>query len=412
MLTKLAYLIDNPWSNALDRAKAAGHVLADVLNNRNLGVRPVSLIGFSLGARVIFYALVELARMKAYGVVQDVVLLGATVTASLKQWKEVRGVVSGRFVNGYSSSDWILGYLFRATTGGLSTVAGLRPVENIPSLENVDLTEVVHGHMAYRSSMPLILKHLGFRVTSDSFDEPEDDESERPDREVLTQEEEERRAAEREKRRNRWWNKRRKAAPAKSANGSPVPDAKKSDGKEEYDYDDTEETASSRGSLSYDTPTPGQSTTDLTVFNPEKIREALHVIEKEREQTLTTASFPKAAQTHTKEISPPATPPQRPASSDGITPSAESAPAPTFSAGPTDPGADTWTTPGNLPSWNRPPMPSYLSEPHMHPFALHDNLNASTLSFGGTNGALQEEEDPLPNWNQSKPPISASNPWS
>ena len=412
MLTKLAYLIDNPWSNALDRAKTAGAILADVLNNRNLGVRPVSLIGFSLGARVIFYALVELARMKAYGVVQDVVLLGATVTASLKQWKEVRGVVSGRFVNGYSSSDWILGYLFRATTGGLSTVAGLRPVENIPDLENVDLTEVVHGHMAYRSSMPLILKHLGFRVTSDSFDEPEEDDAERPDREVLTQEEEERRASEREKKRNRWWNKRKKAAPAKTANGSPVlPEDKKSDGKEEYDYD-TEEAPSSRGSISHEMPTPGQSTTDLTVFNPDKIREALHVIEKEREQTPTTASFPKEAST--KEISPPATPAPRPASSDGITPSAasETAPAPTFSTGPAEPGADTWTTASNLPSWNRPPMPSYLSEPHMHPFALHDNLNASTLSFGGTNGALQEEEDPLPAWNQPKPPISASNPWS
>ena len=31
VLTKLGYLIDNPWSNALDRAKSAGRVLADVL---------------------------------------------------------------------------------------------------------------------------------------------------------------------------------------------------------------------------------------------------------------------------------------------------------------------------------------------------------------------------------------------
>ncbi|KAJ3871848.1 hypothetical protein F5051DRAFT_507390 [Lentinula edodes] len=48
VLTKLGYLIDNPWSNALDRARAAGLVLASVLRSRQLGVQP---IGFSLGAR-------------------------------------------------------------------------------------------------------------------------------------------------------------------------------------------------------------------------------------------------------------------------------------------------------------------------------------------------------------------------
>ena len=148
VLTKLGYLIDNPWSNALDRAWAAGQVLADILVKRNVGVRPVSLVGFSLGARVIFYALEALAKAKAYGVVQEVVLLGATVTASTKTWRTVRSVVSGRFVNGYSRSDWILGYLFRATTGGLSTVAGLRPVDQVPGIENIDLTEIVLGPSA------------------------------------------------------------------------------------------------------------------------------------------------------------------------------------------------------------------------------------------------------------------------
>ncbi len=55
-LTKLGYLIDNPWSNALDRAQAAGLILADTLAKRQLGVRPITLVGYSLGARVIFYA--------------------------------------------------------------------------------------------------------------------------------------------------------------------------------------------------------------------------------------------------------------------------------------------------------------------------------------------------------------------
>ncbi|KZT08796.1 DUF726-domain-containing protein [Laetiporus sulphureus 93-53] len=172
ILTKLGYLIDNPWSNALDRAKAAGLVLADVLLHRHLGVRPITLIGFSLGARVIFYALLELAKRKAFGIVEDVFLLGATVTAPLRTWLEVRSIISGRFVNGYARNDWVLNYLFRATSGGLNTVAGLRPVKDVPGLENVDVTDKISGHMSYRTFMPLILDQLGFPVSADYFDEP------------------------------------------------------------------------------------------------------------------------------------------------------------------------------------------------------------------------------------------------
>jgi pimeloyl-ACP methyl ester carboxylesterase len=157
----------------LDRAKAAGYVLADVLIQRHLGVRPITLIGFSLGARVIFYALLELAKQKAYGVVQDVILLGATLAASTRSWCEARSVVSGRFLNGFARGDWVLNYLFRATSGGLSAVAGLRPIENVPGLENVDVTDKIAGHMSYRTFMPLILDQLGFPVSADYFDEPE-----------------------------------------------------------------------------------------------------------------------------------------------------------------------------------------------------------------------------------------------
>ncbi|KAG6899024.1 hypothetical protein C0993_001627 [Termitomyces sp. T159_Od127] len=172
ILTKLGYLIDNPWSNALDRARLAGRVLADVLLHRNLGVRPITLIGFSLGARVIFYALLELAKQKAFGIVQDVFLLGATLTVSTKTWFEARSVVSGRFVNAYAKNDWVLNYLFRATSGGIGTVAGLRPVQGIPGLENVDVTDKIAGHMSYRAFMPLILDQLGFPVSADFFDDP------------------------------------------------------------------------------------------------------------------------------------------------------------------------------------------------------------------------------------------------
>jgi pimeloyl-ACP methyl ester carboxylesterase len=144
-----------------------------MLAQRRLGFRPVTLVGYSLGARVIFYALQELAAQKAHGIVQDVFLLGATVTASTNSWREVRSIVSGRFVNGFATNDWVLNYLFRATTGGLNTVAGLRPIENVLGLENIDVTHQISGHMSYRTFMPLILRQLNFPVTADHFDDPQ-----------------------------------------------------------------------------------------------------------------------------------------------------------------------------------------------------------------------------------------------
>ena len=174
VLTKLSYLIDNPWSVSLDRATSAGLILADSLMQKHLGDRPITLVGFSLGARVLFTCLKELSSRGAYGLVQNVYLFGSPLVASKDEYLRARSVISGRFVNGYASNDWILGYLFRATSGGIGRVAGLAAVEGVPGLENKDLSELVNGHMAYRAAMPRLLREVGWEVESDEFTEIED----------------------------------------------------------------------------------------------------------------------------------------------------------------------------------------------------------------------------------------------
>ncbi|THC93804.1 hypothetical protein EYZ11_006722 [Aspergillus tanneri] len=174
ILTKLSYLIDNPWNVSLARASAAGLILADSLIDHNLGKRPVTLLGFSLGSRVIFSCLRELADRGAHGIVQNVYLFGSPIVANKDEYLKARSIVSGRFVNGYASNDWILGYLFRATSGGIMRVAGLAPVEGIPGLENIDVTKMVNGHMDYRAAMPRLLKEVGWEVLSEEFAEIED----------------------------------------------------------------------------------------------------------------------------------------------------------------------------------------------------------------------------------------------
>ena len=108
-LMKLSYLLDNPWSVSLDRSDAAGLILADSLIDRNLGARPITLVGFSLGARVVFACLKELASRGAYGLVQNVYLFGSPIVANKDEYCKVRTVIAGRFVNAYSTNDWILG---------------------------------------------------------------------------------------------------------------------------------------------------------------------------------------------------------------------------------------------------------------------------------------------------------------
>ena len=160
-LLKISRVVDNPFSVAKSRAEKAGEVLADALVNKAQGERPVTLIGYSLGARVIYTCLMSLAKRKAFGLVESVVLIGAPTPSTAAEWRILRSVVSGRLVNVYSENDYVLGFLYR-TSSIQYGVAGLQRVEGVPHLENIDVSETVSGHLRYRYLVGSILKKIGF----------------------------------------------------------------------------------------------------------------------------------------------------------------------------------------------------------------------------------------------------------
>ncbi|CAH9119289.1 unnamed protein product [Cuscuta epithymum] len=158
-LLTLTDFIDSKWTIAVDRSDKAGALLAEVLQKGLQGHRPVTLVGFSLGARVIFKCLQILAETdKNAGLVERVVLLGAPISIKDMNWEATRKVVAGRFINVYSTNDWMLGIAFRASllTQGL---AGIQAVD-IPGVENVDVTELIDGHSAYLWTSRQILELL------------------------------------------------------------------------------------------------------------------------------------------------------------------------------------------------------------------------------------------------------------
>lgn len=167
-LITLASVIDNPWGVCCRRSAEVGKQLAEVLMAREQGQRPVTLIGFSLGARVIYYCLREMASRpgKSEGIVQDAILIGAPVTGSAKEWSRFARVVSGRLVNGYCRGDWLLKFLYR-TFSMASGVAGLQPVNfKDRRMFNYDLSELVSGHSEYPEKMREILELIGIRTRS------------------------------------------------------------------------------------------------------------------------------------------------------------------------------------------------------------------------------------------------------
>lgn len=160
-LLKVSKVIDNPFSVGMSRADKAGLVLADALINKAQGERPVTLIGYSLGARLIYSCLLSLAERRAFGIVESVVLLGAPCPSDAAVWRAMRSVVAGRLVNVYSENDYILAFLYRTSSIQFG-VAGLQEAQDVKGVENVNVSELVSGHLRYQYLTGSILEKIGF----------------------------------------------------------------------------------------------------------------------------------------------------------------------------------------------------------------------------------------------------------
>lgn len=202
-LLQAADMIDNSWTIACEKADRAGQLLAQILVRKERGHRPIVLIGFSMGARLIMACLSELARIHnswedgqndkgqkpevqikastsavqlsptastpsrektemgspVSGLIDTVILMGAPVSCSESSWLKARKVVAGRLVNCYSKKDWVLSLMYRYHKL-VTNAAGIAPV-HVCGIENVDVSELVPGHQHYATKIKDILLLVG-----------------------------------------------------------------------------------------------------------------------------------------------------------------------------------------------------------------------------------------------------------
>jgi len=193
-------LIDDPYQIVVIRADEAGKELAKCLLQSDER-RPVTLVGFSFGARVIYSCLRELARQQDLweenrapklnstaeekkssrstflsskkskeeirfeydrepaSLVADVVFIGLPRAIDKKVLTSCRRVTGGRLVNCYTRNDWLLSLMFVARGG---TPCGIKPIKDVPGVENCDVTSLVESHTKYANAIPSIMQKVRF----------------------------------------------------------------------------------------------------------------------------------------------------------------------------------------------------------------------------------------------------------
>jgi hypothetical protein len=198
-LMTVSGVIDDPYQLISLRSQKAGLELAHCLMTSEEH-RPISLVGFSFGARVIFECLLELARhqliwqdrkavsdrdtdtsrtMKGRrtikdseyivykrepaSIVEDVVLIGMPRIIENEAWISCREIVAGRLVNCFNRKDWIVAYMINVRcAGGIRKTCGTHPVQNIEGVENFEVSEFAPTHDRYLVSLPQILHKVGY----------------------------------------------------------------------------------------------------------------------------------------------------------------------------------------------------------------------------------------------------------
>ena len=152
------------------------HYLAS--ENPTFSGHSISIVGFSLGCQVTISLINRLAKIGHSNLIQNVYLLAGATFISDKNYQKVRqriqNTVSGRITNVYSKNDDAL-RAFNLTVSQENIIGRGAYYENSKNnhscpvearkkfrLDNYDVTQIVNGHMDYRSKLDIVLQFIKF----------------------------------------------------------------------------------------------------------------------------------------------------------------------------------------------------------------------------------------------------------
>lgn len=160
-LMRVSKIVDNPYYVAYQKTTKVGETLTNCIVSHVLGERGLTLIGHGLGARAISQCLMLLAERKLYGVIDTVVLMGGPIVADAAVWSVMKAVVSGRLVNVFSPTDYMLAFANRSMAWGIG-MAGTQQIEGVGGVENHDVSDILGAHLDYPALVPTILRRIGW----------------------------------------------------------------------------------------------------------------------------------------------------------------------------------------------------------------------------------------------------------
>lgn len=158
-LLRVSKIVDNAWIMGMTRSTKLSNCLSELITGHLHGERGVTLIGYGVGARSIYLTLTYLAERRLYGLVDNVVLMGAPVPSDAGTWSALKSVVAGRFVNVFASNDYMLAFASRSGPCQYG-VAGLGRVEGVGGVENHDVSDILRAHSQYPSLVGEILQRI------------------------------------------------------------------------------------------------------------------------------------------------------------------------------------------------------------------------------------------------------------
>lgn len=145
------------WDQVKSRAKKVGR---DYLFNlvSTIPEKSISLIGYSLGVRVIYYGIQSWSNSSK--ILKSTILLGGAVRRN-KDWGIRASMLDGKLINVYNSDDKVLKTHFKIGEFYLKSPCGLKPIKDVhPKIINVDATFLIgtssHGEKHYLD----FLKHI------------------------------------------------------------------------------------------------------------------------------------------------------------------------------------------------------------------------------------------------------------